>query len=179
MDDVGDRKGDWIQTFTGRMFWPLDPRPADVCIEDVSHALSLMCRFNGHCLGFYSVAEHSVLVSHTVPAKHALCGLLHDAAEAYVADVPRPLKRFLANYKEAESLVWASVAERFGLPEKMPQEVKDADEAVLAAEVQQVMVPPPMKWYLRQAPADVRVSLLPPLEAERRFLERFACLVGR
>lgn len=69
-----DRRGDWIQTFTGRRFWPLDPRPEDVCIEDIAHALSLKCRFGGHCTRFYSVAEHSVHVSNYVPAEFALWG---------------------------------------------------------------------------------------------------------
>ena len=87
------RKGDWIQTFTGRAFYVLDPRPEDVDIEDIAHALSMQCRFAGHCREFYSVAQHSVTASWLVPPEDALWGLLHDAAEAYVVDLPRPIKR--------------------------------------------------------------------------------------
>ena len=69
---VSARKGDWMQTYTGRQFWPIDPRANEVHIEDIAHALSMMCRYNGHCRTFYSVAEHSVLVSQHVPPEHAL-----------------------------------------------------------------------------------------------------------
>jgi hypothetical protein len=94
------RKGDWIQTFTGKQFWPLDPRPDEVYIEDIAHALGNICRFNGHCLRFYSVAEHCFHVSHKVVPGLALMGLLHDAAEAYVCDVVRPVKPYLKEYKK-------------------------------------------------------------------------------
>jgi hypothetical protein len=65
-------RGDWIQTATGRPFWPIDPRPEDIDIEDIAHALSMLCRFGGHCLRFYSVAEHSVLLSQYVAPEHKL-----------------------------------------------------------------------------------------------------------
>src|SRR5262245_27549306 len=104
---MSQRIGDWMQTISGRKFWPLDPRPEEVCIEDIGHALSLVCRFGGHCHTFYSVAEHSVRVSLLAEdmaksSAHwtdenirmiALSGLLHDAAEAYIGDMVRPLKR--------------------------------------------------------------------------------------
>jgi hypothetical protein len=138
---MSERKGDWIATHSGRKFWPLDPRPEEVSIGDVAHALSNLCRFGGHSVRFYSVAEHSVLVSYQVPPEHQLTALLHDAPEAYVADVPRPLKKDLANYAEIEALVWRAVAARFGLPEELPEIVKMADDAVLAAEIRWGIMP--------------------------------------
>lgn len=82
----------WIQTFTGKKF-PLDkPDPALIDIEGIAHALSLLCRFNGHCTRFCSVAEHSVHVAREIDLDLAMEGLLHDAAEAYLGDVHSPLK---------------------------------------------------------------------------------------
>ncbi|MFG0247924.1 MAG: phosphohydrolase, partial [Phycisphaeraceae bacterium JB051] len=78
----------WIQTYTGKAFYPLREDPGIIDIRDIAHALSLQCRFNGHCSDFYSVAQHSVHVSEVVPQAFALWGLLHDAAEAYMSDLP-------------------------------------------------------------------------------------------
>lgn len=69
-----ERAGDWMQTFTGRQFWPMDPRPEDLDILDIAHALSLLCRFGGHCQRFYSVAEHSVHVSTLATAPPCVMG---------------------------------------------------------------------------------------------------------
>lgn len=90
-----ERKGDWMQTYTGRKFWPLNPRAEEVYIEDIAHSLALSCRFNGHCKVFYSIAQHSVLVSQIVKPTQQLIALLHDSAEAYLGDIIRPIKRFL------------------------------------------------------------------------------------
>src|SRR5262245_47792896 len=97
------RLGDWMQTVGGTQFWPLDPRPHEFDINHIAHALGNMCRFNGHCRRFYSVAEHCVLVSRACSAANALWGLLHDMSEAYIADVIRPVKPHLSNYKSIES----------------------------------------------------------------------------
>src|SRR5579862_5085028 len=99
----------WIQTYTGRKFWPLDPRSWDVCLEDVAHALAVKCRYGGHCRGFYSVAQHSVLVSQLLAEWKAdiwtvRWGLLHDANEAYSADVVRPIKNTMRD-------VWKAIEE--------------------------------------------------------------------
>jgi len=84
------RIGDWIQTYTGKRFWPLDPRPEDVDILDIAHSLSLLCRFTGHTSSFYSVSQHSILVAQEVPKRLRLWALFHDAAEAYIGDIARP-----------------------------------------------------------------------------------------
>jgi uncharacterized protein len=172
------RAGDWMQTATGRKFWPIDPRPEDVDIADIAHALSLMCRFGGHCTRFYSVAEHSLYVS-AVASPDSLWGLLHDASEAYISDIVRPAKRFIAGYREIEERILAAVRVRFGLSPVCPESVRRADMAVLAAESVQVMGSPPEPWDLPESPADIVVRFLSPADAEREFLEVFSALTGR
>jgi uncharacterized protein len=163
-----------MQTFTGRQFWPLDPRADEVFIVDIAHALAHSCRYGGHCERFYSVAEHSVLCSRVVPPWDALAALLHDAAEAYVVDIPRPLKPYLAGYKDIELRVWRAIAMRYGLDEKLPASVKLADNAVLLAEAEQIMKPHPAPWRVPGEPADVTVRCLDPIRAKLDFLTRFA-----
>lgn len=171
------RAGDWIQTFTGRCFWPLDPQPAEVDIRDIAHALSMRCRYAGHTTRFYSVAEHSVLVSLAVPPAAALWGLLHDAAEAYSADVPRPLKQFLPDWKPMEARIMAAVCRRFGLLLIEPAAVKRADLAILADERAALMAPCEREWGEMPDPLGVEIVGLPPAEAEAMFLDRFATLM--
>ena len=96
---------DWIQTYTGRKFHPLDPAMTDFDLRDIAHSLSLLCRFNGHCLRFYSVAEHSVRVSRILPDDLKLWGLLHDAGEAYLTDLPRPVKGQMPGFRDMEDKI--------------------------------------------------------------------------
>lgn len=173
------RKGNWLQTYMGKAYWPADPRPEDVHIMDIAHALANACRFGGHCSRFYSVAEHSVLVSHLVPPADALHGLLHDATEAYLVDVPRPVKMMLDGYKELEELNWRAIAARFGLDPTMPESVHDADQNVLLAERNALLGPSPegLEWALgidpHHRPANVRVIGLSPGDARVLFWNRF------
>lgn len=166
------RRGDWMQTYTGLRFWPLNPRPEDVDIRDIAHALSMQCRYGGHSLRFYSVAEHCVHIARFVSPANALWGLLHDAAEAYLADVPRPLKRHLPGYKEAEAKVMAAICQHFDLPPEMPAEVHAADNRILSDEVHQNMSP--MPWHSKHnEPIGVVIECWPPEVAEANFLEAF------
>jgi len=105
MSSNGRSADGWFLTASGKRFWPLDPRPEDICIEDIAHALSHICRFGGHVREPYSVAQHSVIVSMIVKPENALYGLLHDAAEAYAGDMVRPLKRGMPAYRSIESAV--------------------------------------------------------------------------
>lgn len=89
-DTIRQRRGDWMQTYTGRQFWPLDPLPEDVFIEDIAHALSMQCRYAGHVTRFYSVAEHSVLIARCAPPEAKLYALLgaSDAFEQFINNTP-------------------------------------------------------------------------------------------
>jgi hypothetical protein len=168
-----ERVGDWMQTASGRQFWPLDPRADEVHIEDIAAALSNQCRFGGHCRWHYSVAQHSVYVSHQVPREMALAGLLHDATEAYCVDVPRPLKHQLTGYADIERALWLAVAQRFDLPVELPEAVHRADDAVLLAEKEQIMRPPPAPWGVPGAAAHITIGYWTPQQAHDAFLRRF------
>lgn len=171
-------RGDWIQTATGRQFWPMDPRPDEVFIEDIAHALSNLCRYGGHALRFYSVAEHCVLLSRVAEPQFKLWALLHDASEAYLVDVPRPIKPFLYGYDAAESKIMRAVEERFNLHLGMPECVKQLDRAILTDERQQVMAPAPVPWSTDGEPLGVEVYCWPPHRAKWFFLSAFYDLSG-
>ena len=159
-------RSDWILTYTGRQFCLGDPRPEDVDIEDIAHALSLICRFTGHCLRFYSVAEHSLLVVRNLPKKCQAWGLLHDAAEAYVNDLARPLKTSarLSDYRLIEDRILYVVLGRFGLQPRglpgawIPPEVKQADLRALATERRDLMNPSGPEWNLGVEPYEQVIS---------------------
>src|SRR5262245_24308662 len=93
---------DWIPTYTGNRFDFGGPNPSDIDIRDIAHGLSHICRFGGRTTRFYSVAQHCLLVSRLVDPKYAMHGLMHDAAEAYIGDIVRPLKQKLAKDSDGE-----------------------------------------------------------------------------
>ncbi len=175
------RSGDWIQTFTGIAFYPMDPRPEDIDIRDIAHALSMMCRFTGHIREFYSVATHSVLCSRIVPESDAMWGLLHDASEAYIADIARPVKPYLTNYKTVESKIMKAVAERFSLPWPMPESIHAADDVLVCTERRDLMGSGPEwgSWCDNVTLLDYPVECESPLVAKTRFLDRFLALQRR
>jgi hypothetical protein len=141
----------WIQTYTGRKFDVLEPLIADVVPEDIAWALAHICRFQGHVHDFYSVAQHSAYVSMFCDEQDALWGLMHDASEAYVADVSRPLKRLpeFAAYREIEARLMQVVCARFDLPTTQPSSVSRADLEVLSAESEWLMSPLHAEWTIR------------------------------
>jgi len=173
------RLGNFMQVWTGGQYWPLDPRAEEVFIEDIAHSLAMQCRYGGHCERYYSVAEHSVHVARVVPPGLALLGLLHDASEAYLSDVIRPLKHHLTNYKDLEQLNWLVIAERFGLPEVLPAAIHEADAALLHAECLALMKPMPevsrTVWLMGdiQPPAEVTIHGWYPKVAKAMFLRRY------
>ena len=131
-----------LRTYTGKLVKPLALEAQHIDILDVAHGLSNLCRFNGHCRQFYSVAEHSVRVSNILPSHLQLWGLLHDAAEAYLVDLPRAVKtsRGLGElYRMAENRAMQTLVARFGLEWPEPPEVKTADRVLLATEIRDLL----------------------------------------
>jgi len=176
------RKGDWIQTFTGRKFFARDPRPEEIHILDIAAGLR-NARYSCQSIGVETVLEHSVLLRRAAAARgHDLrlqrAALLHDASEAYFVDVPRPIKRDLANYLEIEDGIMRAIAARFDFDWPMPAEVKALDNAILIDEMQQNMAPAPDRWrQLAGDPLGVRITCWPPDHAFLVFLQECA-LVG-
>lgn len=165
--------GPWTQTFTGRRFHYLVPTADMVDVRDVAHALSMVCRFAGHVHTFYSVAEHSVRVSFACDPEDALAGLLHDAPEAYIVDLPSPVKALLPEYQTLERKVWGAVASKFGLPEQLPPSVKRADGVLLVTEARDLMSPGWETWCLPHSPLRERIEPWTQVEAEALFLSRY------
>ncbi|GAA4439532.1 hypothetical protein [Phytohabitans houttuyneae] len=165
--------GDWMQTYTGRAFYPLDPHVEDIDPVDIAHALSLLCRYGGHVKLAYSVAEHCVLLSHAVAPGNALWALLHDATEAYLGDMIRPLKSAMPEYRQVEDRLAAVIVDRFGLFRVCPDEVKLADTRILLDERAALMAPPPQPWAVEHLqPLGVEIRCWTPDEAENRYLDR-------
>lgn len=164
---------DWIQTYTGKRFYPLDPIPNDIDINDIAHALSLLCRYGGHVDKFYSVAEHCIHLSNWVDRESALAALLHDATEAYVVDVPRPIKYLLPDYREVEDRAWLAITSRFDIDLLLPDQVKEGDNRILINEKLRLM-PRAERWEVeRLAPLPIKIKSWGPKEAEQRYIERF------
>lgn len=170
--------GPRLRLNSGAWFDLLAPEMSTFTIEDIAHGLAHTCRYAGQSKGFYSVAEHSLLVSAAAEG-HALEGLMHDAAEAFLGDVTRPLKQLLPDYRRIEKSVETAICERFGVPSGTPR-VKTADLEVLAAEQDQLMPEGTSDWVADTdiEPARIRVECLPPAIAKERFLQRYHELVA-
>lgn len=125
---------DYIETWSGLDLYLPDPDLESICIEDIAHALSKICRFAGHVDRFYSVAEHSINVSLIVPRELRLQALLHDATEAYICDIPTPFKRMIPEYKVLEDNLWEAISRKYGVDFELHKEVKWADRTLLLTE---------------------------------------------
>jgi len=171
----------WIETASGVRFDLWDPTPAMIVPSDIYQALARQCRFGGHCNRFYSVAEHSCHVhdwfKKMIPLadrRMCLAALLHDAAEAYCVDVPRPIKVMLTGYREIEERIQAAIAERFGLAASDFAEpgVKLADNQLLAVEALKLMPSGGRNWSRSVAPADVTLNYWSHYTAGFEFRDR-------
>jgi 5'-deoxynucleotidase YfbR-like HD superfamily hydrolase len=166
---------------------PLDPDPRQFDIEDIARALGNLCRFGGHCRVFYSVAQHSVIVAELVEQRggdveDVFAALMHDASEAYLGDMPHPLKHrspLGAAFKEAEHHLEAALREHFSIKADVA-EIKRADRALLATERRAISAER-WKWPELDGvePLDIELTAWPPDEAARLFLERFEELSAR
>lgn len=187
------QRGHWMQTFTGRAFYPLDPRLEDIDPVDIGHSLGMQCRYNGHVKRFYSVAEHCVLMSDyflelsALPSNGltpeagrelALWALLHDAAEAYIGDMVRPLKLHMPDFCRVDDLMTTVIAARFGLRGvSIPREVKAVDTRILLDERAALLGTPPGDWALNGLqPLGVEIRAWGPTEATVEYLGRLAAL---
>jgi hypothetical protein len=179
--------GPYLQTVSGRWVNPFEPDVEQIDIGDIARALSNQCRFGGHCRTFYSVAQHSVLVSELVEQRggdieDVFAGLMHDAGEAYLGDMPHPIKHrspLGAAFREAEKHLEAAIRERFSIRSEVAG-LKPADRAILATERRAFSAE---TWHWPELegiePLDLDLRAWPPDEAERAFLDRYAELQGR
>lgn len=164
-----------ILTYTGKLIDPFNVKPEDICIEDIAHGLSLLCRYGGQCNRFYSVAEHSIIMA-TYPGFKkwkALEMLLHDAAEAYIGDIIRPVKMALPQFKKFEDDFLHKIATK--LITKVPWDfkVRKPDNIMLATEAYRMMnIGLPLANY-NLIDFNIPFYYFNPLEAERRFLRLY------
>lgn len=167
--------GNWMETYSGVAFEPFNPKKDQINIEDIAHSLSMQCRFNGHTTEFYSVAQHSVIVSYLCDPEDALWGLLHDATEAYLSDLPKPVKILpqLKSYKKAEDELGKIVADRFDLEWPIPESVHRADIISLLTEKRDLMPDTPWGWGEDIKRMDDTIIPLGPKEAKELFLARY------
>ncbi len=163
-----------IRVWSGNYFDYHNMKNSPVKIEDIAHALSMQCRFNGHVDQFYSVAQHSVLVSHHVQPENAFCGLMHDATEAYIGDMASPLKSLIPQFCEVEKQVWEVLAKYYNLPVKLPEDVKNIDRKACLKEAMDLMGVQENDWSWGIPALDgPRIQPMPAFQARRAFLHRF------
>lgn len=167
----------WIETYSGKYVNLLDPTEESIEVYDIAHALSMQCRFGGHSEGFYSVAEHSVLVSLLVSPENRLAALFHDSAEAYLGDVVSPLKERLTEYKGIELCMLETIASKFSLDWPFDEEIKRADRAQLKTEAKYLLPSGGKDWnqsYFGDGSIKGKIpKCLQPIEAKQLFLTRF------
>lgn len=173
-----------ILTYTGRSISMTEPDETEFHISDIAHALSQICRFGGHTRQFYSVAQHSVLVSWLVPVDYRLQALLHDAAEAYYGDMVQPLKGLpsMRPYRDYERILQSRLFEAYGVSPTAHSTaaVKHADLQMLATERRDLMAPDLLPWLILAgiSPRHASISPMMPVPAEALFLKRFKELAG-
>lgn len=170
-------KHEWFQTVTGRQFYPTLPYLESISILDIAFGLSHIARFGGHVPGgIYTVAQHSVMVSHHVPDSLRLAALLHDATEAYLGDMIRPLKVAMPEYKAVEAGLEAMIAQKFGFTWPLAPEIKVADNRALATERRDLLRP--RAWANSYKPFEERIEIQSSKDAFIAFMERFVELAG-
>lgn len=164
----------WMQTFSGRQLDLVDPQPDMIDLIDIASGLANECRYAGQCRFFYSVAQHSVLASQIVAPEHAFEALLHDATEAYIKDIPRPVKLLLPDYRALEHKLDAVIRTRFGLPTQKSQAVADADLILLATERRDLMSRCSVEWASIQGitPLGKQIHAVHSGHAKSLFMQR-------
>lgn len=167
-------------THTGLHMYPLDPRENEICIEDIAQGLSMSCRFGGQCSKFYSIAQHSVYLSKLCYPKWALAGLLHDAAEAYVTDIPSPAKHFMPEYQNIEDNISKVIFAKFEIPWPLPYQVHRLDKAIVTNEARNLFKKQP-SWAKYRVGLDIPDAYFDhtwsPEEAYTHFMSTFNMLM--
>lgn len=153
-----------IRTFTGIYMNVFEPTLEMISIEDIAHALSNQCRFGGHLRMFYSVAQHSIHCYQLVSAEYQLQALMHDASEAYLMDIPSPVKHRLNNYCEIEDNLMKLISQKFHFDYPLQEPVKKIDKQMLQLEWEELMLD-------KHMPGTELISQWSPGHAERRFLQ--------
>lgn len=175
---VSDDRGPWVGTFTKKRLHFLDPSPDEIDITDIAHALSQVVRFNGHMQRFYTVAQHSVMLSKICDTHLAKTFLLHDAPEAYMGDMATPLKVLLPNYEVIENNLCRAIFETFDVNYELMDEIHELDYRACVTEAE-LMLPGGASGWGRQAePLGISIIPVPPHIAEIQFLNRFLELFG-
>lgn len=171
----------YVSTYLGNRFFITRPHIDDVALEDIAHGLAYQCRFNGQTSAFYSVAQHSLMVMALVPESERLPALLHDAAEAYLGDMVKPLKNLFPEFSAIEARVMEIIGHRFGVDlTRLHPAIKAADLVALATEKRDLMPHSTEPWtYIAGIePLPEKIVPLSPGEAKAAFLAAFA-QVGR
>jgi uncharacterized protein len=176
------RTGPFITLHSGGRYYPLDFRIEDIDIHDIAYGLSATMRFGGHADPMYSVAEHSIHVASLLKGtEHEAWGLLHDASEAYLGDIPYPIKSLpeMSGYRDREENVQRLIAHRFELVWPIPEEVHRADRQMLVTEMQHLFkkVPPLSPIYHDIPPANIKPIGMVGTAAARGFNQYFNALV--
>lgn len=166
----------WILTHSGRQFDLVNPTAAMISPLDIAQALSNLCRFNGHTRTHYSVAQHSMLVSSLVPDQYKLVALLHDATEAYIGDMTRPLKAIMPSFRIAEEIIWHAICDRFNLDPVLPECVVRADLIALATERRDLMPKHPAEWECLRGVPPMPETLIPQ-SAPEAYMQYFSRLM--
>jgi uncharacterized protein len=174
VNHINEYEGHWIGTFTGKQFHYLNPKPEEIDIIDIAHALSLNCRFCGHTKKFYSVAQHSVFVARFT--KDHLAGLLHDASEAYLHDLPRPIKNDFEKYRDFEDTIQNAINKKFGI-DTNTDDVKDADNRMLSTEARDLMSTTE-DWREMPKPYEFKIIPTTPEESQIMFMNIFKNYCG-
>lgn len=179
--DTKYRAVSFIETYTGRPFYPLRPRVEDVCVLDIAHHLSNQCRYSGATEHFYSTAQHCCLLADFVmrvrkgTALDGLEILMHDGAEAYLVDVPRPIKQFLPDYRKWDHTLTLTIREWLGLKDRpLPTWQDELDSRIIVDERLQVMSDSGLDWQHDLVPLDINIQPWDPKRAEQEFLLRYA-----
>jgi len=172
-------EGAYITTYTGKVLSLLDPQPEEIDVTDIAWALACECRFAGHTYHPYTVGHHSLLASQYSPTGYQLEALLHDSTEAYLKDIPSPLKRLLPEYVEIENRLDRVIRDTFGLPAEMSAAVKEVDLKLLATEKRDLLPNAHEDWAMLEgveayvAPISIALCDAKPSLRRDLFMRRY------